>query len=230
MNKSYHKNGLMIVSYFSTTKPCFMSTEYNVLQPACNAAATVRLSNNWKSYLPINISAFLIVPSVIFSSIQFSNNCIYLWIIPCLGIFSNRLVTFKNSDTTWLDLIGLCKSMPFAISFHITFASLFKKISTFISTTISFIIISFISVKFKISKVYRAACKNTLQFQSSAFNTIYNNINYFLRFNRYFFPTISFGRVRIMVGWLGIIISVYISITLIHESKKNLNKPQNIFH
>lgn len=38
------KKGLIIVSVFSITSPCCMSSEYNVVQPASKADATILLS------------------------------------------------------------------------------------------------------------------------------------------------------------------------------------------
>ena len=51
----------MIVNDFSTTKPCCISSEYKVLQPACNAAATIRLSYHWSWYLSFISRAVAIV-------------------------------------------------------------------------------------------------------------------------------------------------------------------------
>ena len=107
LNSNY-KNGLIILSCFSTTRPCCISSVYNVVQPACTAAATIRLSYYCSWYLSFIANARIIVFSVIISIAQFcckNPRCISISQIEKCFYFLNRTLIF--SFNTCVDLVGL---------------------------------------------------------------------------------------------------------------------------
>ena len=141
-----------MVSRFSITKPCCISSEYKVVQPASKADEIILESNGCNKYLLKMKSAFVITDS--FSA--WTKEALVNSVTNCTATLRSNLYflrqTFKHSKITWgLTKGTFCKSDE-AISFlRLSFKS--RRYSAMLLSIKKLSLISLVPIKFKITHV-----------------------------------------------------------------------------
>ena len=141
-----------MVSRFSITRPCWISSEYKIVQPASKAEDIILESKGWSKYLLKMKSAFVITDS--FSA--WIKEALVNSVTKCTATSRSILYflrqTFRHSNTTCGLMKGtFCKSDE-AISFlRLAFKS--RRYNAMLLSMKKLSLISLVTIKFKITHV-----------------------------------------------------------------------------